>query len=349
MIGPYLGEPLPCQLDDTVTDEPFLQFEGDDLVITSITLPPTNTAVSSPGTSISNEAMTSAASYDVVCVTIKLHRVTILEEIISQFKDPALLIHPLKYTYIDEKGADADGVSRDVYAALWSEFVENTAEGGECHHCLLNVRKKSGNPWVASLIYERVQEEGLQFHSVCGVPYTALPLATVICSRHELPMVIRRKEAKDYGTKRLVEGSLRQGDTCLIIEDTVTSGTSILETAEVLCKEGLKVTDAVVLMDREQGGVEMLASKGIKLHPIISISQLLRVLQAAERIDAQTAQSVHRFIQDNNTFRYNFTEFFPPVGLKCLLVLLHNPGKSCPGFATTVTSDPSPRTHNNGW
>ncbi|XP_063325928.1 uridine 5'-monophosphate synthase-like [Pelmatolapia mariae] len=67
-------------------------------------------------------------------------------------------------------------------------------------------------------------------------------------------------------------------------------------------EEGLKVTDAVVLMDREQGGVEMLASKGIKLHPIISISQLLRVLQAAERIDAQTAQSVHKFIQDNNTF-----------------------------------------------
>lgn len=39
----------------------------------------------------------------------------------------------------------------------------------------------------------------------------------------------------------MVEGSFRQGDTCLIIEDTVTSGCSILETAEVLYKEGLKV------------------------------------------------------------------------------------------------------------
>lgn len=72
-----------------------------------------------------------------------------------------------------------------------------------------------------------------------------------------------------------------------------------------------KVTDAIVLMDREQGGVEMLASKGIKLHPIISISQLLRVLQAAERIDAQTAQIVLEFIQDNNTFRYNSPDVFP--------------------------------------
>uniref|UniRef100_A0A8C9XT25 Uridine 5'-monophosphate synthase n=1 Tax=Sander lucioperca TaxID=283035 RepID=A0A8C9XT25_SANLU len=156
---------------------------------------------------------------------------------------------------------------------------------------------------VSSLIYQRVQEEGLQFDSVCGVPYTALPLATIICSRHELPMLIRRKEAKDYGTKRLVEGSFQDGDICLIIEDTVTTGSSILETAEVLNKEGLKVTDAIVLMDREQGGVDMLASQGIKLHPIISMFKLLNVLLAAERIDAQTAQNVRKFIQDNNTFR----------------------------------------------
>ncbi|XP_017276118.1 uridine 5'-monophosphate synthase isoform X2 [Kryptolebias marmoratus] len=116
-------------------------------------------------------------------------------------------------------------------------------------------------------------------------------------------MLIRRKEAKDYGTKRLVEGTFRQGDTCLIIEDTVTSGSSILETAEVLRKEGLKVTDAIVLMDREQGGVDMLASQGIRLFPVISMFKLLDVLLAAERIDAQTAQDVRKFILDNNTFR----------------------------------------------
>uniref|UniRef100_A0A669CW55 Uridine monophosphate synthetase n=1 Tax=Oreochromis niloticus TaxID=8128 RepID=A0A669CW55_ORENI len=193
---------------------------------------------------------------------------------------------------------------------------------------------------VTTCCLHDLQEEGLQFHSVCGAPYTALPLATVICSRHELPMVIRRKEAKDYGTKRLVEGSFRQGDTCLIIEDTVTSGTSILETAEVLCKEGLKVTDAVVLMDREQGGVEMLASKGIKLHPIISISQLLRVLQAAERIDAQTAQSVHRFIQDNN--RYNFTEF-PPSGAQVFTCVTSQSRKIVPGFQHHCDVGPLPK------
>ncbi|KAF3695071.1 Uridine 5'-monophosphate synthase [Channa argus] len=155
---------------------------------------------------------------------------------------------------------------------------------------------------VSGLIYEQMQEKKLEFDLLCGVPYTALPLATIISSTHELPMLIRRKENKDYGTKRLVEGSFCNGDTCLIIEDTVTTGSSILETAEVLIKEGLKVTDAIVVMDREQGGVEMLASKGIRLHPIISMSKLLDVLRVGERIEAQTVQNVSKFGLDNNTF-----------------------------------------------
>ncbi|KAM5152479.1 uridine 5'-monophosphate synthase [Mantella aurantiaca] len=152
---------------------------------------------------------------------------------------------------------------------------------------------------VADLLYQTSQDGGVQYSSVCGVPYTALPLATLICAKHQVPMLIRRKEAKDYGTKKLVEGRIVPGETCLIIEDVVTSGSSVLETAEVLKKEGLRVTDAIVLVEREQGGRERLAERGIRLHSVSTLTQLLDLLQQLGKVDAETVENVRRFVREN--------------------------------------------------
>ncbi|XP_061621361.1 uncharacterized protein LOC133473909 [Phyllopteryx taeniolatus] len=151
MIGPFLGEPMASQLDDSLIHQPILQFEVDELAIPSVTPTALSTATfNTPDTAYTgDQASDSTALYALECViTIKFHRVHLLEEMISQFKDAALLKHHLKYTYIDEKGADADGVSRGVYAAFWTEFMDHTAEGEDvrvptlsprwCPHPFLN-------------------------------------------------------------------------------------------------------------------------------------------------------------------------------------------------------------------
>lgn len=80
--------------------------------------------------------------------------------------------------------------------------------------------------------------ESLVFKHLCGVPYTALPIATIMSVNGCYPMLIRRKEAKSYGTKKLIEGKYNAGDVCLIIEDVITSGSSIMETVQDLRSDG---------------------------------------------------------------------------------------------------------------
>ncbi|XP_052286812.1 uridine 5'-monophosphate synthase-like isoform X2 [Dreissena polymorpha] len=140
---------------------------------------------------------------------------------------------------------------------------------------------------------------GLPYHFVCGVPYTALPLATVISVECNKPMLIRRREAKDYGTKKMIEGKFSPGDTCLVVEDVVTSGSSVWETVQLLQEYGLKVTDAVVLLDREQGAGERLKQKGVNLHSVLTMTKLVDVLRQNNKIDEDMHQKVLQFVSDN--------------------------------------------------
>ncbi|OWF53076.1 uridine 5'-monophosphate synthase-like [Mizuhopecten yessoensis] len=152
---------------------------------------------------------------------------------------------------------------------------------------------------VAALMWEAIERSGCKFKSICGVPYTALPIATCICVQNNYPMLIRRKEAKDYGTRRMIEGRYDDGDICLIVEDVVTSGSSVRETAQSLQAEKVKVTDAIVLLDREQGGKTALEREGIKLYSVITLSQVLSTLQRMNKLDSDIVDRTIQFIQDN--------------------------------------------------
>ena len=131
---------------------------------------------------------------------------------------------------------------------------------------------------------------------VCGVPYTALPMATLMSVEAGMPMVVRRKEAKDYGTKKMVEGVWKEGQGCLVVEDVVTTGSSVLETAALLREHGMAVTDCVVLLDREQGAVGALSGKGVAVHAVLKVSTVLEVLVAHKRISGETAERVPAFL-----------------------------------------------------
>lgn len=152
---------------------------------------------------------------------------------------------------------------------------------------------------ITDLISEFIVEKQMSYEQLCGVPYTALPLATLLSVKAKKPMLIRRKEAKDYGTKKMIEGKFETGQNCLIIEDVVTSGSSVVETVQSLRAEGLTVTDAIVMVDREQGGAVNTAANGIKLHALFTLSQLLEILNQVGKIDKKMVDKVAAYIKEN--------------------------------------------------
>lgn len=137
------------------------------------------------------------------------------------------------------------------------------------------------------------------FDLICGVPYAALPMATAMSLESYLPLIIKRKEAKQYGTKKILEGIYTPGQNCLLVEDVITSGASLLETIPEIENEGITVSDIVVVLDRQQGGKQMLENKGFRVHTLFTISEVCAMLKEEGHLTDDEVERINDFLAGN--------------------------------------------------
>jgi len=137
----------------------------------------------------------------------------------------------------------------------------------------------------------------LKFQRIAGLPYAAIPIATVISVQGNYPMIYPRKEVKNYGTKAEIEGEYHAGETVVVIDDLATTGGSKFEAIEKLTGAGLVVKDVVVLVDRQSGAMESLEQAGFHLHAVLTITQLLDYWERTGKVGKEKIIETRRFLE----------------------------------------------------
>ena len=127
----------------------------------------------------------------------------------------------------------------------------------------------------------------LAFDRIAAIPLAGLPIGTAMALEIDRPMIYPRPQVKAHGRQRTIEGEFSPGETVLVVDDLITRGTSKVEAIAPLKEAGLAVKDVLVLIDREQGGVDDLAQQGYRLHAVFKFTDILDTLKESERITAE--------------------------------------------------------------
>ena len=189
-------------------------------------------------------------------------------------------------------------IVNDLYAIQALKFGEFRLKSGILSPFYVDLRGIIAHPTILQAIALRILGvlRPLRFDRIAGIPYAGLPIATAVSLAGNLPMLYARKEAKEHGIRRAIEGTFAPGDVIVPIDDVITDGASKFEAAAPLVEAGLTVRDFVIFLDREQGGSDKLKEKGYALHSVLQISAVLAYLRDVGRLSPDQFQRCMDFI-----------------------------------------------------
>jgi orotate phosphoribosyltransferase len=199
--------------------------------------------------------------------------------------------------------------------ALWDlgavQFGDFTLGRSTQHSPIyVNLRLLISNPRAlqraARVMFEEVQTlQAMRhphikpFQRVCGIPFGGLHLATAFSLRSKVPMVYVHPAKEHNGSRVWVEGNYERGESVLLIDDLVTTGGGVTQTAAFLNDNaGLNVTDVLVLLDRQEGARERLRKRGYNLISILGLEPMLNYLMASNLIEPDQFRRCTEYIQN---------------------------------------------------
>ena len=129
---------------------------------------------------------------------------------------------------------------------------------------------------LQNLIAEDIGFEN--FHSLVSVPTGGLMVAASLATEIVKPLIYVRKQAKEHGTSKAVEGVTCHDMKLLMIEDVVTSGGSVINAIKSIKEEKMVIKDAYAIIDRMEGATHALQAEDVKLHSLLTINDITQIL-----------------------------------------------------------------------